>query len=64
MLPDPTTVPGDGHTELGAVYRLLASELAAIKAKHAESGSAPVDQTEAVGGGEVRDDACVSQSPG
>ena len=54
MLPELTTAPRDDRAVLGAVYRLLASELAAIKAKPAEHGTSPVDETgpaaEAAGG--------------
>jgi hypothetical protein len=46
----PPTTRG-GRAELGAVYRLLASELAAIKAKHAANGTTPVDETGAAAGG-------------
>ena len=45
MLPEARAATRDGRSALGAFYRLLATELAAIKAKRAENGTTSADQT-------------------
>lgn len=51
----------DHHAALDQLSRALAAVLASA-AERGEHGTAPVDQTGAAAGGEVRDDASVSRS--